>query len=421
MPSSSSTPTTRAPSLLSLLADRSGHHTALSLLHTRALELSGGLCSLLFEHALAGGQLQVTSGSGLDHPPAEPWEPAISESTVLSHVFGTGAVTVVRSALSQMPNLHARLGTDQALMVPLVNAKGRVGLLVIGLPPGLGESAAAAIESSAVPAGFLLALELARLRQRDDLEVEAVPLLVPAVALREREELRGRLAQSEKLAALGQFVAGVAHELNNPLQSVLGHLELLRATGAVPQSIRSEIRAVARDAGRAARIVRHLLVFAGAGPLQRRASGVNGVVQRVLALRKASCRSKHIEVVRHYDQHLPRIHIDPILLHQVFLNIVMNAEHAVAATRGAGRIEVTTGLGSDAGWVIASIRDTGAGIDDDTLPRIFEPFYTTREVGQGTGLGLALAYGIVQEHGGRIAAGNHPEGGAVFTVELPIA
>ena len=125
--------------------------------------------------------------------------------------------------------------------------------------------------------------------------------------------------------------------------------------------------------------------------------------------------------MRHYDLHLPRIHVDPILLHQVFLNIVMNAEQAVAATRRPGRIDITTRLGASGDLVITSVRDTGAGIGDDTLPHIFEPFYTTREVGQGTGLGLALVYGIVHEHGGRIAAGNHPEGGAVFTVELPIA
>lgn len=678
MPRQSSTPTTRVPSLLSLLADGAGRHTALGLLHTRVLELSGGTCSILFEHTPASGQLQVTSGAGLDHLPTDAWEPTVRESALLSQAFGSRAVTIVHSAAVHAPNLHARLGTDEALLVPLASTLKRVGLLAVGLPTGLGDSAAAAIESSDVPAGLLLALELSRLRQREELEtevrqlidafserlsaslsltpaleafcvaatrlfgadrttvwvherdtrtleaiassdpqyredaasiraddpiapaasalrtqraglassdnvatsmltvplrgcrralgalvfegvriepgdditllnradelgrqlsgtVEAVQLLgsvmqsrreleqlfasiahlivvidpdgrvvrvnqafasavgrlpetlvqqpltacvgpelsgwirdleeplmepapvrevtdsvlggpymvtvtnlvtaagrhagrvivardlVPVAAEREREELRGRLMQSEKLAALGQFVAGVAHELNNPLQSVLGHLELLRATGAVPQSIRSEIRAVARDADRAARIVRHLLVFAGAGRLQRRPASVNGVVQRVLALRKASCRSKLIEVVRHYDQHLPRIHIDPILLHQVFLNIVMNAEQAVAATRGPGRIEVTTERGADAGWVIASIRDTGAGIGDDTLPRIFEPFYTTREVGQGTGLGLALAYGIVQEHGGRIGAKNHPDGGAVFTVELPIA
>jgi two-component system sensor histidine kinase HupT/HoxJ len=100
--------------------------------------------------------------------------------------------------------------------------------------------------------------------------------------------------------------------------------------------------------------------------------------------------------------------------------MVMNAEHAIAATGRGGRIEITTSVARSRDAIIASVRDTGIGIPDDTLPRIFEPFYTTKEVGKGTGLGLAIAYGIVQEHGGQIVAANHPDGGAVFTVDLPI-
>ncbi|HEY7287029.1 MAG TPA: ATP-binding protein [Vicinamibacterales bacterium] len=238
----------------------------------------------------------------------------------------------------------------------------------------------------------------------------------------EREELRKRLTQTEKLAALGQFVAGIAHELNNPLQGVLGHLELLRVTGAFPKQIRKEVQTVYREADRAAKIVRNLLVFAGSRRLARRSVSVNAVLQKVLALRAPSCRALDIELVRHYDDKLPRVKSDPLLLHQVFLNMVMNAEHAiVAGGRGGGRIEVATSVTPDRDRVVATVRDTGTGIAEDTLSRIFEPFYTTKEVGKGTGLGLAIAYGIVQEHGGQIVAANHPEGGAIFTVELPTA
>ena len=235
----------------------------------------------------------------------------------------------------------------------------------------------------------------------------------------EREELRKRLTQSEKLAALGQFVAGIAHELNNPLQGVLGHLELLRATGAFPKQLRREIQTIYREADRAAKIVRNLLVFAGSRQLAPRRVSLNSVLQRVVALRAPACRAAEIEVVRHYDEHLPRVMSDPLLLHQAFLNIVMNAEQAVAATGRAGRIEITTTAAGPGERIVASVRDTGHGIPPDVLSRIFEPFYTTKEVGKGTGLGLAIAYGIVQEHGGHIAAANHSEGGAIITVELP--
>ena len=110
---------------------------------------------------------------------------------------------------------------------------------------------------------------------------------------------------------------------------------------------------------------------------------------------------------------------DPLLLHQVFLNIVMNAEQAIMEGGGDGRIEIETKVAPTGDRIITTVRDTGPGIPDDALSRIFEPFYTTKEVGKGTGLGLAIAYGIVQEHGGQIVATNHPEGGAVFTVDLP--
>jgi PAS domain S-box-containing protein len=233
----------------------------------------------------------------------------------------------------------------------------------------------------------------------------------------EREELRRRLTQSEKLAALGQFVAGIAHELNNPLQGVLGHLELMKVTGVIPKPLRREVQTVYREADRAAKIVRNLLVFAGSRRLTRRSVSVTALLHKVLALRAAAFRACDIEVVRHYDQKPARVHADPLLLHQAFLNIVMNAEQAIAAAGRPGRIEITTGQAGD--HVVVTVRDTGDGIPQDVLSRIFEPFYTTKDVGKGTGLGLAIAYGIVQEHGGQIVASTHPEGGAVFRVELP--
>ena len=234
----------------------------------------------------------------------------------------------------------------------------------------------------------------------------------------ERTQLRNRLIQSEKLAALGQLVAGIAHELNNPLQAVLGHVELLRTTGAFTQDVRRDLQVIYREADRAAKIVRNLLVFAGSRRLARRRLSVNALVARVLALRSPARRASGIEVVRHHDERLPRVQGDPLLLHQALLSIVINAEQAIDG-KGGGRIETRTIFSPARRAVITQIRDTGPGIPADVLPHVFEPFYTTKDVGQGTGLGLAIAYRIIQDHGGQIVAANHPDGGALFTVELP--
>jgi two-component system NtrC family sensor kinase len=234
----------------------------------------------------------------------------------------------------------------------------------------------------------------------------------------ERAQLQSRLSQSERLAALGQLVAGIAHELNNPLQGVLGHLELLRATRGLAPALRRDVRVVYREADRAAKIIRNLLVFAGSRKLMRRPVNANQVVSRAITLRAPACRAAHIEIVKRLAN-LPRVQGDPVLLQQALFNVMTNAEQALDGTRG-GRIEIATTVEASLGMLLITIRDTGPGIPAQVLPRIFEPFYTTKEVGKGIGLGLAIAYGIIQEHGGEIIATNHPDGGALFKVALPI-
>lgn len=236
----------------------------------------------------------------------------------------------------------------------------------------------------------------------------------------ERAALAGRPAQSERLASLGQFVAGIAHELNNPLQGVLGHLDLLRRQGRVPAAIRRELAAVAREADRAARIVGNLMAFAGGRPAAMRTVRLNTLVSQALALRSAACRSRRIDVVRRLDERHPRVVANRVLLQQALLNVLVNAEQELTAI-GGGRIVVSTRVLESGDAVRLQVRDTGPGISADALPRLFEPFYTSKEVGQGTGLGLAVAYGIVRNHRGTLGAENHPEGGAVFTIELPVA
>ena len=232
----------------------------------------------------------------------------------------------------------------------------------------------------------------------------------------ERAVLERRLGQSEKLLALGQFVAGVAHELNNPLQGVLGHLELVRASSTLPASVRRDLALVYREADRAARIVHNLLVFAGSGRLRRRPLAVNAVVARVLRLRARAHKAAQIDVRRELAEALPKVKGDGLLLQQALLNLVLNAEQAMAG-RG-GHLVVGTAL-TTSGQVAITLGDSGPGLTPVVKARLFEPFFTTKEVGEGTGLGLAITYGIVQAHGGTIEATNRDEGGAQFVISLP--
>ncbi len=235
----------------------------------------------------------------------------------------------------------------------------------------------------------------------------------------ERAELRDRLTQSEKLAALGQFVAGIAHELNNPLQGVLGHVELmLQDTAPGSARFKRDLKLVLREADRAAKTVHDLLVFAGSRRITRRRLNVNHVVTRVLTLRATACAAAGIEVATELAHKLPRVRGDALLLQQALLNIVVNAEQALAGIPSPRKLDLRTRAAGRRGIEI-QIGDNGPGIPSDALPRLFEPFFTTKEVGQGTGLGLAIAYGIVQEHDGRLVASSRPGGGAVFTLELP--
>ena len=231
----------------------------------------------------------------------------------------------------------------------------------------------------------------------------------------ERAVLERRLGQSEKLLALGQFVAGVAHELNNPLQGVLGHLELVRASRTLPASVRRDLALVYREADRAARIVHNLLVFAGSGRLRRRPLAVNALVARVLNLRARAHKTAQIDVRRELAEALPKVKGDGLLLQQALLNLVLNAEQAMAG-RG-GHLVVGTAL-TTSGQVAITLADSGPGLTSEVKARLFEPFFTTKEVGEGTGLGLAITYGIVQAHGGTIEATNRDEGGAQFMITL---
>ena len=235
---------------------------------------------------------------------------------------------------------------------------------------------------------------------------------------------QAQLLQAEKLSAIGQLVAGVAHELNNPLTSVIGFAQLLESewrSGDVSRSsdaVGQDLRRIAEESGRAASIVRNLLAFARRQTAARVPQDVADLVGRVLSLRTYEFRLNSIELVTEFDADLPPVLVDGGQLQQALLNLVLNAEQAMRG-RSLRRLTVAARLDRRAGAVELSVADTGHGIDHSNLTRIFDPFFTTRDVGEGTGLGLSICYGIIRDHGGHISVASRVGVGTTFTILLP--
>jgi PAS domain S-box-containing protein len=233
------------------------------------------------------------------------------------------------------------------------------------------------------------------------------------------KRLEEQLIQAEKLAAMGQMLAGVAHELNNPLTAILGVTELLREREGTDEPTKRQLELTHRQARRAARIVQNLLEFSRPASPQKKSLDVNGLVERTLQLHEHSLRRNNIEVDFYPQAGLPGVIGDANQLIQVFLNLVTNGEQAIREVRDTGRIHIR--LGSNANRITVTVQDDGVGIRPEALPRIFDPFYTTKRPGGGTGLGLSICMSIIREHGGNIEAESLPAGGSAFTVYLPIA
>jgi PAS domain S-box-containing protein len=228
--------------------------------------------------------------------------------------------------------------------------------------------------------------------------------------------LRDKLVHAEKMAAVGQLVAGVAHEVNNPLTAILGFADLLIESPDLPETARKDLRVILQEAQRTKQIVQNLLSFARQMPPQRNAVQLNSILRRTLQLRSYDFHSHGIETIEHLDEELPEVMGDAHQLQQVFLNILNNAYDAVHEVGRSARIEIMSTKAGDS--VEVSFCDNGNGISHPD--KVFDPFFTTKEVGKGTGLGLSICYGIVKEHGGDIHCHNNTDGqGATFIVRLP--
>jgi len=231
----------------------------------------------------------------------------------------------------------------------------------------------------------------------------------------ELRHTQAQLIQSAKMAAVGELAAGVAHELNNPLNSVLASAELLLERAELEGRDRERMEAIARQAGRARDIIRNLLDFARQRGTLCDWADVNQVLGDSLSLLRQRLQNGGITLVENYAPGLPPLLLNASQIKEVFLSLVLNALQAMPA---GGRLVVRTEQRGDR--VAVTFADDGEGIADDVLPRIFEPFYTTRPVGQGTGLGLSVSLGIVQDHGGTMQVESRLGEGATFVVWLPL-
>jgi len=244
--------------------------------------------------------------------------------------------------------------------------------------------------------------------------------------MKQLQDAQARLMQSEKMAALGELVSGVAHELNNPLTAVIGYAQILQARD-LDDNVKLDLKRIYEAAIRSSRIANGLLTFARSYEPQRNPVDINQALNQTLSLQAYEMRVHNIKTATDLAPDLPVTVADPHRLKQVFLNLIVNAEQAMEAMEDGGILTMRTLMPPDRPGIIRiEFEDNGPGIPPEILGRIFDPFFTTKEVGKGTGLGLSICYGIVTEHGGAIWAENNADrgqgakSGATFIIELPL-
>ncbi len=303
----------------------------------------------------------------------------------------------------------------ELIQVPVTAIPGRPWLGLV--PPAWADPVARAI-AEAAPTSVEI-----RFGERI-LLLAMIPMAEPGSAVlvfedqTERRRLQEQLIQSEKMSAIGQLIAGVAHDLNNPLASVVGFSDFLVEAGEVPSSLAEPLQVIRQEAERAANIVKNLLSFARSQEGERKLQHIKPILESTLELLRNQLMAHKVEATLEVEAGLPEVEVNGNQIKQVFVNVINNACQAVAGDAASGRIWIAARRARDG--LAVSVTDSGPGMTEEIAARVFEPFFTTKGEGEGTGLGLSISQGIVKEHGGRISLITKPGAGATFTVELPV-
>jgi signal transduction histidine kinase len=298
---------------------------------------------------------------------------------------------------------------EAELFVPLLVRDELVGLLILG--PKFSETSYSQDEQ----------LTLTTLANQTAVAIQNAWLYSDLEqSLKELKQMQAQLIQTEKLSAIGEMIAGVAHEINNPLTAVIGYSQLLQIQAmGLDSQVREDVGQILQAGLRMKRIVANLLDFSRQHSPQKEYVDINRIISNSLGLRVHDLMASRIRVQTNLTPGLPRTMADRHQLQQVFVNIINNAQQAMAEKGGPGVLNVSTEHGRD-DTLLVRFQDTGPGIPQKIMGRIFDPFFTTKEVGKGTGLGLSVSYGILQEHEGRIWAESENGQGATFFVQLPV-
>ncbi len=235
--------------------------------------------------------------------------------------------------------------------------------------------------------------------------------------IEQRRLMELQIAQADKLASLGQLSAGVAHEINNPMGIILGYTQLLLREEAPDSEKYSDLKIIEKHVKNCKAIVEDLLSFSRSSKTEEKNHNIHAIIDEVLNFVKQHAEVEHLEIIRRYDEEIPVILLDEKKIKQVFINLIINASHAIG---GSGTIEIRTNYDKPSEFIRVQVIDSGYGISKTDMKRIFDPFFTTKPTGEGTGLGLSVSYGIIKNHGGEITVESELGQGSTFTVILPV-